>query len=91
LVGGIEVELRIVVAAGVPVAEVARQVDSAVRYSIRRATGREINHLSIHVGGVRFEATGKAAPDDGPGWPGLQPDEPDVAVVAPPADGPAEA
>lgn len=56
--GGIHVELRILVAAGVPVAEVARQVDSAVRYSVRRAIGREIDTLTIHVGGLRFQAPG---------------------------------
>ena len=53
---GIRVELRILVAAGVPVAEVARQVDSAVRYSVRRAIGREIDSVTIHVGGLRFQA-----------------------------------
>jgi uncharacterized alkaline shock family protein YloU len=53
--GEIHVELRILVAAGVPVAEVARQVDSAVRYSVRRAIGREIDTLTIHVGGLRFQ------------------------------------
>jgi uncharacterized alkaline shock family protein YloU len=52
---GIHVELRILVAAGVPVAEVARQVDSAVRYAVRRAIGREIATLTIHVGGLRFQ------------------------------------
>lgn len=60
--GGIEVELRILVAAGVPIAEVARQVDSAVRYSVRRATEREIERVTIYVGGLRFEA----APMPGP-------------------------
>ena len=36
-----------------PIAEVARQVDSAVRYSIRRALAREIDRLTIHVDGLR--------------------------------------
>ena len=53
---GIQVELRILVAAGVPVAEVARQVDSAVRYAVRQAIEREIDGLTIHVGGLRFQA-----------------------------------
>ena len=35
-------------------AEVARQVDSAVRYAVRRATALEVGRLTIHVGGVRF-------------------------------------
>ncbi len=61
---GIQVELQVLVAAGVPVAEVARQVDSAVRYSVRRAIGREIDTLTIHVGGLRFQADGPAAGSD---------------------------
>jgi uncharacterized alkaline shock family protein YloU len=52
---GIQVELRILVAAGMPVAEVARQVDSAVRYAVRQAIEREIDALTIHVGGLRFQ------------------------------------
>ena len=35
------------------VAEVARQVDSAVRYAVRQALGREIERLTIHVDGLR--------------------------------------
>ena len=51
---GLEVELDLTVAFGVPIAEVARQVDSAVRYALRRALGREVTRLTIHVGGLRF-------------------------------------
>ena len=65
---GIHVELRILVAAGLPVAEVARQVDSAVRYSVRRAIGREIETLTIHVGGLRFQ--GANLDQDAPSAPG---------------------
>jgi uncharacterized alkaline shock family protein YloU len=50
----VDVELGLTIAFGVPVAEVARQVDSAVRYAIRRALGREVGRLTIHVGGLRF-------------------------------------
>ena len=39
---------------GVPVAEVARQVDSAIRYAIRRALDREVRRLTIHIDGLRF-------------------------------------
>lgn len=46
------VELDLLVAHGLPIAEVARQVDSAVRYAIRRALGREVARLTIHVGGL---------------------------------------
>jgi uncharacterized alkaline shock family protein YloU len=37
---GLTIDLDLVVAHGVPIAEVARQVDSAVRYAIRRAVVR---------------------------------------------------
>ncbi len=49
------VDLRLTVAFGLPVAEVARQVDSAVRYALRRALDREPDRLTIHVGGMRYE------------------------------------
>jgi len=50
----IEVELDLMIALGLPVAEVARQVDSAVRYAIRRALDREVDRLTIHIDGLRF-------------------------------------
>jgi uncharacterized alkaline shock family protein YloU len=53
-----DVELDLTVAFGLPVAEVARQVDSAVRYSVRRALGREVDRLTIHVGGLRYQPGG---------------------------------
>jgi uncharacterized alkaline shock family protein YloU len=49
-----DVELDLTVAYGVPVAEVARQVDSAVRYALRRTLGREVRRLTIHINGLRF-------------------------------------
>jgi uncharacterized alkaline shock family protein YloU len=63
---GMGVELFLTVAYGVPIAEVARQVDSAVRYGLRRAMGLEVDELVIHVGGLRYQpapppATGPAA------------------------------
>jgi uncharacterized alkaline shock family protein YloU len=48
----IEVDLRIRIASGVPIAEVARQVDSAVRFAIRRALRREVDRLSIRIAGL---------------------------------------
>jgi uncharacterized alkaline shock family protein YloU len=51
---GLAVELDLTVAYGVPVAEVARQVDSAVRYALRRALERDVARLTIHVDGLRF-------------------------------------
>ncbi len=47
------IDLDLTVAHGLPIAEVARQVDSAVRYTIRRALGREVSRLTIHVDGLR--------------------------------------
>ena len=55
---GIEIELDLTVALGVPVAEVARQVDSAVRYAVRRALDREVARLAIHVDGLRVHPGG---------------------------------
>ena len=55
---GLEIELDLTVAYGVPVAEVARQVDSAIRYTIRRGLEREVARLTIHVDGLRVAAGG---------------------------------
>jgi uncharacterized alkaline shock family protein YloU len=51
----ITVDLDLTVAYGVPIAEVARQVDSAVRYALRLALGREIARLTVHVGGLTYQ------------------------------------
>jgi uncharacterized alkaline shock family protein YloU len=53
--GGISIDLHLAVAYGLPVAEVARQADSAVRYALRRALGLEVARLTVHVGGLRFQ------------------------------------
>src|ERR1035437_10751681 len=53
--GGLHLDLYLNVAFGVPVAEVARQVDSAGRYSLRRVVGGEGAGLAIHIDGVRFQ------------------------------------
>jgi uncharacterized alkaline shock family protein YloU len=50
--GELAIFLRLRVIYGVPVAEVSRQVDSAIRHGIRRALGREVDRLSIRVGGL---------------------------------------
>jgi uncharacterized alkaline shock family protein YloU len=52
---GVAIELFLTVAYGVPIAEVARQVDSAVRYSVRRAMGLEVEQLVIHVGDLSYQ------------------------------------
>jgi uncharacterized alkaline shock family protein YloU len=53
--GGLTLDVFITVSFGVPVAEVARQVDSAVRYSLRQYVGAEVASLSIHVDGLRYQ------------------------------------
>ena len=50
----LDIELDLTVAYGVPVAEVARQVDSAVRYAIHHALGREVRRIMIHIDGLSF-------------------------------------
>lgn len=50
--GRLSIQVNLRVAAGLPVAEVARQVDSAIRYAVRRALGREIHELRIRIGGL---------------------------------------
>ncbi len=48
----LRVDVHLRVAYGLPVAEVARQVDSAVRYALHRDLGREPGELTIHVDGL---------------------------------------
>ena len=55
---GIDVELDLTVALGVPVAEVARQVDSAVRYAVHQALGRDVGRIVIHIDGLHVPAGG---------------------------------
>jgi uncharacterized alkaline shock family protein YloU len=47
------VDLYLAVARGVPVAEVAHNVEAAVRYGVTRALDREIDALAIHVDRLR--------------------------------------
>ena len=46
------VDLHVRMARGLPVAEVARQVESAVRYAASRALDRELGVVTIHVEGL---------------------------------------
>ena len=63
---GIEVEpslvvdLRLTVAYGLPIAEVARQVESSVRYTLRHALSRDPDLVSIRIGRLRPPARGRA-------------------------------
>jgi uncharacterized alkaline shock family protein YloU len=62
LAGGLDLELDLDVALGVPVAEVARQLDSAIRYALRRTLGVEVRRLVIHIDGLRVEPAGAPPP-----------------------------
>jgi uncharacterized alkaline shock family protein YloU len=46
------VHLRLTVAYGLPVAEVARQVESSVRWTLRHAIGREPDEVTIRIGSL---------------------------------------
>jgi len=50
----VDVDLDLTVAYGVPVAEVARQVDSAIRYALHHALDRDVRRITIHIDGLRF-------------------------------------
>ncbi len=65
LADGLEIELDLIVAHNLPIAEVARQVDSAVRYAIRRALQRDVDRLVIHVDGLRLAEFAAIAPAAG--------------------------
>ena len=67
---GTAIDLHLTVAYGLPVAEVARQVDASVRWAIRQATGREPDRLTIHVDGLRYEPGRPPAGEVAPSGPG---------------------
>ena len=69
--GTLAIRLHLRVAHGLPIAEVARQVDHAVRHAIRTALGREIDRLSIRV--ARLELHPGGDPPKPPSRPGLGP------------------
>jgi uncharacterized alkaline shock family protein YloU len=84
LANPLDIELDLTVAYGLPIAEVARQVDSAVRYAIGRALGLEVGRLTIHVDGLRYQPGGPPPPPDLVDPPGIA-SEP--APVEPGLDG----
>ncbi|HEX8025801.1 MAG TPA: hypothetical protein VF484_06335, partial [Candidatus Limnocylindrales bacterium] len=47
--GGLRIGLKLSVAHGLPIAEVARQLDAAIRHAIRHALNREIDQLTIKI------------------------------------------
>ncbi|HLA16456.1 MAG TPA: Asp23/Gls24 family envelope stress response protein, partial [Candidatus Limnocylindrales bacterium] len=74
----LRVDIRISVAYGAPVAEVARQIDSAVRFAVRRAVEREIDRLTIHVGELRVDPAAKPPAPAVTERPVIAPDEADA-------------
>jgi len=64
------VDLDLMVAYGLPVAEVARQVEASVRYALHRALGREVGRVTIHVAGLRYEPGQPPSPNPAPAGPG---------------------
>jgi uncharacterized alkaline shock family protein YloU len=56
------VDLRLTVAYGLPIAEVARQVESSVRYTLRHALGREPDRVCIRIGRLVHQAGIAPAP-----------------------------
>jgi uncharacterized alkaline shock family protein YloU len=49
------VDLRLTVAYGLPIAEVARQVEASVRYTLANALDREPDQVLIRIGRLRHE------------------------------------
>jgi uncharacterized alkaline shock family protein YloU len=74
------IDLYLAVARGVPVAEVARNVEAAVRYGVGRALGREIDALAIHIDRLRAPGGRPAADPD----PLVGPQDPGAPVTTPP-------
>ncbi len=68
--GELVVDLRLSVGYGLPIAEVARQVESSVRYTLRHAVGREPSIVRIRIGRLEHEHASSPSPAPGPARPG---------------------
>jgi uncharacterized alkaline shock family protein YloU len=53
--GELTVDLNLTVAYGLPIAEVAHQVEASVRYALGHALGREPDRVTIRIGHLRHE------------------------------------
>lgn len=71
------VDLQLTVAYGLPIAEVARQVESSVRYTLVRALRRDPDRVTIRIGRLRHEHG--IAPSQDPAA-GVQPGPSDLAA-----------
>jgi uncharacterized alkaline shock family protein YloU len=83
---GLEIDLFVRVGYGLPIAEVARQIDSGVRYAVRRAFGVEVRRLTVHVGGLRYQPASVPPTRDGAREDGAQAARAD-GVAGPSTDG----
>jgi uncharacterized alkaline shock family protein YloU len=63
------VDLRLDVAYGLPIAEVARQVESSVRYTLHHALDREPDRVSIRIGRLVHQHSLAPAPEPASGEP----------------------
>jgi uncharacterized alkaline shock family protein YloU len=63
------VDLRLTAAYGLPIAEVARQVESSVRYTLRHALDREPDRVSIRIGKLVHQHAMAPAPAPAPPEP----------------------
>lgn len=64
--GELAVHLDLTVAYGLPIAEVARQVEASVRYALGHALGREPDRVTIRIGHLRHEHGIAPQPHDAP-------------------------
>ena len=51
----LSISIDLLMAYGLPIAEVARQVASAVRHAVRQGLGHEVGDLTIRIDGLRFK------------------------------------
>jgi uncharacterized alkaline shock family protein YloU len=75
----LKVHLRLTVAYGLPIAEVARQVESSVRWTLRHAIGREPDEVTIRIGKLVHQQR-IAGPNDVPATPTTEPGTSDLAA-----------
>jgi uncharacterized alkaline shock family protein YloU len=71
--GALAIRMDLRVAQGLPIAEVARQVDVAVRHALRTALGREVGQLSIRIASLELHPGGE--PPAPPSPPGVGPSD----------------
>ena len=68
--GALAIRIHLRIAHGLPIAEVARQVELAIRHAIRSALGREVDQLSIRVAKLELHPGGEPPQPPAPHGPG---------------------